>query len=145
MPDQCMIEEPDRVLELLPVAVCVCDRDGLIIRYNRRAADLWGHAPRLGDPAERFCGSYRLHRPDGALVPHESCPMAEVLRTGGSVRGRSVVIERTDGSRVAALVDIDAIKDASGSVTGAINCFRDTADIEPGNGFAQVTRSEKNT
>src|SRR4051812_10702117 len=57
-------ELPGRLFEQLPFAVYVCDRDGLVLRYNRRAAELWGRSPKLGDPGERFCGSYRMFRPD---------------------------------------------------------------------------------
>ena len=81
-------ELPGRLFEQLPFAVYVCDRDGLVLRYNRRAAELWGRSPKLGDPDERFCGSYRMFRPDGSLLPHHQCPMADVLRTGISVRNR---------------------------------------------------------
>ena len=79
-------ELPGRLFEQLPFAVYVCDRDGLVLRYNRRAAELWGRSPKLSDPNERFCGSYRMFRPDGSLLPHHQCPMADVLRTGISVR-----------------------------------------------------------
>jgi hypothetical protein len=60
----------------------------------------------------RFCGSYRMFRPDGSLLLHHQCPMAEVLRTGIAVRQREVHIERPNGSRGIALVDIEAIKDS---------------------------------
>jgi PAS domain-containing protein len=33
-------ELPGRLFEQLPFAVYVCDRDGLVLRYNRRAAEL---------------------------------------------------------------------------------------------------------
>jgi PAS domain-containing protein len=33
---------PARLFEHLPFAVYICDRDGLVLRYNRRAAELWG-------------------------------------------------------------------------------------------------------
>src|SRR5215204_6328906 len=33
---------PDRLFDLLPVGLYVCDPDGLILLYNRRAAELWG-------------------------------------------------------------------------------------------------------
>ena len=79
-------ELPARLFEQLPFAIYICDRDGLVLRYNRRAAELWGRSPKLGDPNERFCGSYRMYRPDGSLLPHHECPMADVLRTGVSVR-----------------------------------------------------------
>src|SRR6266403_5309331 len=121
-------ELPARLFEQLPFAVYVCDREGLVLRYNRRAAELWGRSPKLGDPNERFCGSYRMFRPDGSLLPHHQCPMADVLRTGVSVREREVHIERPDGLRGIALVDIEAIKDSSGNIVGAVNCFQDITE-----------------
>ena len=125
-------ELPVRLFEQLPFAVYVCDRDGLVQRYNRRAADLWGRAPKLGDPNERFCGSYRMFRPDGSLLPHHECPMADVLRTGVSVREQEVHIERPDGLRGIALVDIEAIKDGDGNIVGAVNCLQDITERKRG-------------
>src|SRR5246127_4300867 len=119
---------PGRLFEQLPFAVYVCDRDGLVLRYNRRAAELWGRSPKLGDPNERFCGSYRMFRPDGSLLPHHQCPMADVLRTGVSVRQQEIHIERPNGRRGIALVDIEAIKDSDGNVVGAVNCFEDITE-----------------
>jgi len=119
---------PGLLFEQLPFAIYVCDRDGLVLRYNRRAAELWGRSPRLGDPDERFCGSYRMFRPHGSLLPHHLCPMADVLRTGISVRQQEVHIERPDGLRGIALVDIEAIKDSGGNVVGAVNCFQDITE-----------------
>jgi PAS domain S-box-containing protein len=121
-------ELPALLFEQLPFAVYLCDRDGLVRRYNRRAAELWGRSPTVGDPHERFCGSYRMFRPDGALLPHHQCPMADVLRTGVSVRQQEVHIERPDGSRGVALVDIEAIKDSGGNIVGAVNCFQDVTE-----------------
>ena len=123
-----VFELPARLFEQLPFAVYVCDRDGLVLRYNRRAAELWGRSPKLGDPNERFCGSYRMFRPDGSLLPHHQCPMADVLRTGISVRQQEVHIERPDGLRGIALVDIEAVKDSDGNVVGAVNCFQDITE-----------------
>ena len=121
-------ELPGRLFEQLPFAVYVCDRDGLVLRYNRRAAELWGRSPKPCDPNERFCGSYRMFRPDGSLLAHHQCPMADVLRTGVSVREREVHIERPGGLRGIALVDIEAIKDSGGNIIGAVNCFQDITE-----------------
>lgn len=126
------IKLPGRLFEQLPFAVYVCDQDGLVLRYNRRAAELWGRAPKLSDPNERFCGSYQMFRPDGSLLPHHECPMADVLRTGISVREQEVHIERPDGLRGIALVDIEAIKDSDGNVVGAVNCFQDVTERKRG-------------
>jgi PAS domain S-box-containing protein len=121
-------ELPARLFEQLPFAIYVCDRNGLVLRYNRRAAELWGRSPKPGDPNERFCGSYQMFRPDGSLLPHHECPMADVLRTGISVRQREVHIERPDGSRGIALVDIEPVRDSDGSLVGAVNCFQDITE-----------------
>jgi PAS domain S-box-containing protein len=121
-------ELPARLFEQLPFAIYICDRDGLVRRYNHRAAELWGRAPKLGDPNERFCGSYKMFRPDGSLLPHHECAMADVLRTGVGVRELEVHIERPDGVRGIALFDVEAVKDNDGNVIGAVNCFQDITE-----------------
>jgi PAS domain S-box-containing protein len=121
-------ELPGPLFEQLPFAIYVCDREGLVLRFNRRAAELWGRSPKLRDLDERFCGSYRMFRPDGSLLPHDQCPMADVLHTGVSVREQEVHIERPDGSRGIAIVDIEAVKDSGGNIIGAVNCFQDITE-----------------
>jgi PAS domain S-box-containing protein len=123
-----IFEMPGRLFEQLPFAIYVCDRDGLVLRFNRRAAELWGRSPKLRDTNDRFCGSHRMFRLDGTLLLHHECPMADVLRTGVSVRQGEVQIERSDGSRGIVLVDIEAIKDGAGDVVGAVNCFQDITE-----------------
>jgi PAS domain S-box-containing protein len=123
--DERVLDLPDHLLDLLPVGVYVCDRAGLIIRYNRAAAELWGCSPKIGDPTVRFCGSYRLYGMKGILIPHAKCPMAEVLATGQGLRDEEIIIERPDGARIVALVNIAAIEDSAGRVVGAVNVFRE--------------------
>jgi PAS domain S-box-containing protein len=123
-------EERYRTLfELGPVAVYSCDASGVIQNFNRRAAELWDREPALGDTDERFCGSFKLFRPDGSFMPHEQCPMAEVLSGKISeARDAEVLIERPDGSRVTVVVNIRPLKNQRGEVTGAINCFYDITE-----------------
>lgn len=125
---QRLLRSPSHFIEMLPVAVYACDAAGRILWFNRRAADLWGRAPAIGDDADRFCGSHRLHL-NGKVIAHSECPMANVLRTGESVRGPEVVIEHADGSTVRAMVHIEAVKDDDGRVIGAINCFHDVTEL----------------
>ena len=117
-----------RLVELMPVAVYVCDTSGKIQSYNHRAVELWGREPKLGDPAQRYCGSLRLYSPDGKLVPHEESKMAEVLKTGVPARDVEVVIERPDGSRITALVNIALLRNGDGELIGAMNCFQDITE-----------------
>ncbi|HEY1861318.1 MAG TPA: PAS domain S-box protein, partial [Gemmataceae bacterium] len=114
------------LFELGPVAVYSCDASGVIQEYNRRAAELWGRAPAPGDTDKRFCGSFKLCRPDGSLLAHEQCPMAEVLCGKiPAAHDAEVLIERPDGSRITAIVNIRALRNGRGEITGAINCFYD--------------------
>ncbi len=115
----------DGLVDALPIAMYVCDLEGYVIRYNRKAAELWGRAPVPGE--ERWCGSLRLFQTDGTPLAHADCPMAAVLQGGPPVRNGEVVIERPDGSRITALVSIEPVHDDEndGAVAGAINCFQD--------------------
>ena len=126
---------------MLPVGVYVCDQAGLIIRYNRAAAELWGCSPRLGDSSVRYCGSYRLFGLDGILVPHAKCPMADVLTTGVGLRDQEIAIERPDGTRIVALVNIEPLSDGAGRIVGAVNVFRERPEQRPAytNGGAQTS------
>jgi PAS domain S-box-containing protein len=112
------------LFNLGPVAVYSCDASGVIQTFNRRAAELWERKPAVGDTDERFCGSFKLFRPDGSFMPHEQCPMAEVIAGKlAVVRDAEVLIERPDGSRVCVVVNILPLKNERGEITGAINCF----------------------
>jgi PAS domain S-box-containing protein len=114
-----------RLVELMPVAVYVCDTSGTIQSYNNRAVELWGREPKTGDTAQRYCASLRLYSPDGKLVPHEESKMAEALRTGVPAHDLEVVIERPDGSCITVLVNIVPLRNGKGELVGAMNCFQD--------------------
>jgi len=123
-------EERYRTLfELGPSAVYSCDARGVIQDFNRRAVELWGRSPARGDDSERFCGSIRMFRPDGSLMPHDQCPMAWVSSGKVSeVNDEEVIVERPDGSRVTSVVNIRPLKNERGEVTGAINCAYDITE-----------------
>jgi PAS domain S-box-containing protein len=116
------------ILDAMPMALYVCSADGAILRYNRRAAELWGRTPCPGETDERYCGSFRLYHLDGRPLAHADTPMAQVLRTGQPAHGLEVLIERPDGSRRTVLVQIEPLLDDQGRVLGAINCFQDISD-----------------
>jgi two-component system CheB/CheR fusion protein len=123
-------EERYRTLfDLGPIGVYSCDASGVIHDFNRRAVELWGREPKRGDLSERWCGSFKMYRPDGVFLPHGECPMADVL-TGKTPEARDaeVQIERPDGSRITAIVNIRPLKNDQGEILGAVNCFVDITD-----------------
>jgi PAS domain S-box-containing protein len=122
-------EELHRLLfHLGPVAVYACDRSGVILKFNQRAAELWGRKPVSGEN-DRFCGSFKLFRSNGSAMRHANCPMAEVLSGKiAEARDKEVIIERPNASRLTCVVNIRALKNERGEITGAINCFYDITE-----------------
>jgi PAS domain S-box-containing protein len=126
MPLEQALRASDELLELLPIATCICDSAGRIVQYNRRAVELWGRAPRPAESYEVFTGQSRFFSSDGHELPHSR--IAEVLRTGRVVRNEEVMVERPDGKRLAVLVNIDPLVNAQGKMVGAISCFQDVTE-----------------
>ena len=110
----------------LPAAVYMTDAQGRISFYNEAAAELWGCHPQIGKA--EWCGSWRLYRPDGTVLPHDECPMAVTLKTGEPVRGVEAVAERPDGTRVPFMPYPTPLRDASGKLVGAVNMLIDLTD-----------------
>jgi PAS domain S-box-containing protein len=142
-------ESEDRyraLFDLGPVAVYACDASGVIQDFNRRAVELWGRMPALGDTDERFCGSHKLFRADGSFMLHEQCPMAEVVSGKiPEVRDAEVLIERPDGSRVTVIVNIVPLKNDRKEVTGAINCFYDITERKQAEDALDMAREQAET
>jgi PAS domain-containing protein len=105
--------------------VYACDIDGLIVRVNRLACELWGRSPKLLDTAQRFCGSFRVESLDGDFIP----PSENTHGAGGARRrgfeGAEAVVQNPDGKRWVARVNVAPPRDEDGPVVGAINCFQD--------------------
>jgi PAS domain S-box-containing protein len=116
------------ILDVLPVAVYVCDADGLITYFNRQAVQLWGREPKLNDPANRYCGSFRIYSPEGVAVTHETCWMARSLRDGKEYVDRKAVIEQPNGQRRLATVHVYPIRNGEGQLSGAITIVADVTD-----------------
>ena len=116
------------LLDKLHAGAYTCDPDGLITYYNNCALGIWGRAPKLRSAEDRYCGSFRLYAADGAPLKHDECWMALAIRHRRPYNGREIVVERPDGTRVAALAHANPITDASGRLVGAVNVLIDISD-----------------
>src|SRR3984885_10572965 len=121
------LELDQAILDAMPSGVYACDADGQILRVNRRAVELWGRPPKLLDPVQRFCGSFRLESLEGEFIPPAETPMARALQGGESFEGLEAVVQNPDGKRWVARVNVAPLPDRGGSVVGAINCFQDVS------------------
>ena len=117
------------LFDLVPVAVYICDAEGLIQEFNHRAVELWGREPKKNDPNEKFCGSFKIFYPDGRYMPHGECPMARMM--GGETlepHELEILVERPDGLRRNVLAHPLALKNERAEIVGAINCLYDITE-----------------
>src|SRR5687767_4254756 len=84
---------PD-LLDLLPAGVTVCDAEGRIVEFNRRAATFWGRVPAPGQHYRDFFANQMLHHSDGRPMRPEEAPMLAALRRGVTTRNRVMLIHR---------------------------------------------------
>jgi PAS domain S-box-containing protein len=119
-----------RLLDALPAGAYTCDAQGLITYFNRQAVQLWGREPKLNDPVDRYCGSFKLFAADGTPIQHDQCWMALALRERREFNGQEILVERPDGTRRTALAHANPIVDDSGALRGAFNVLVDITDAK---------------
>ncbi|NQD80026.1 PAS domain-containing protein [Pseudomonas sp. CrR14] len=113
------------LIEHLPVGVYLCDASGTVVAYNRKAAEIWGETPSVGNSQVKFCGAHKLLTLQGVHVPHEQTPLAEILVTRKAVTNFRTIVERRDGSRVPVLANIVPLFDDAGTMLGFMNSVQD--------------------
>ncbi len=125
------------IIDWLPEAVLVIERqrdstgqnDPVITIANQHAIDVLGLRMVLPCSATQlFDDSVRYH-PDGSVMETQNIPVMESLREGATHIQREVRIVRPDGTRITVLVNSAPLRDAYGSITGAIAVFQDITTI----------------
>ncbi|MCE9547512.1 MAG: MEKHLA domain-containing protein, partial [Planctomycetia bacterium] len=116
------------LLDTLPAAAYTCDVHGLIDYFNQHAVTVWGRAPQLNDPIDRFCGSFKLFAADGTPIDHAECWMALALRNDKAYIGEEIIVQRPDGQRVNVLAHATPLHDDAGRLIGAVNVLVDVGD-----------------
>ena len=118
------------LVQALPAAVYTCDERGRVTLFNQAAVDLWGREPEVGK--DLWCGSWKIYSPDGTPLPLHECPMAVTLREGRAMCGQEIVIERPDGTIRHVLPHPEPMRDATGTIVGAVNMLVDITDRKEG-------------
>ena len=98
------------ILDLLPIATCICDAAGRIVQYNRRAAELWERTPEPGQTHDDFTAQNRFLTLDGDLLPRSR--IAEVLSTGQPIRDEEITVQRVNKPSLVVLLNIDPLFDS---------------------------------
>lgn len=117
-----------QLLSLLPVGVFAIAAPGKFTFCNRRAAELWGFEPPLGEPIREFQRRFTIFWADGSPMRDEDSPVETALRTGEARSNFEVVLGRPDGRRLFLNIHIDVVKDDAGQVTDVICVFHDISE-----------------
>lgn len=109
----------------LQMGLYACDVDGRIIYFNETVSELWGQKPQ---DDSRFWLFHKAWFPDGSLIIPGESPMAIAVRTGRPYAGLQMWVEKPDGTRYYAGMQIDVIRNEEGIVTGGVATIRDITD-----------------
>lgn len=116
--------DENNLLDLLPVAVCIYDADGIIRKYNDLFIQICGRRPVAGEEKEQLSGTLKFYYFDGQPLPGEKTPVAVCL-SGMAKQATEVIIERPDGSLVTVSINVVSLKNKDGQVTDVIASYTD--------------------
>jgi PAS domain S-box-containing protein len=107
------------VLDLLPVAVFMCDAGGKLVQANPAAYQLWGeNAPLVNIEQYR---EYRGRRPgSGHLLESNEWALARAVLHGTTTLGEEVEIEAFDGTRKTIMNSALPVLGPEGEILGAV-------------------------
>lgn len=113
---------------LIPVGVFSIAAPGVFSFCNRRAVELWGYEPPVGQSLREMHASFNVRWADGRPMTDEDSPLEIALRTGRSTRGFDIRIQRPDGRDLFLNVSVDALHNARGEVSDVICVFDDVTE-----------------
>lgn len=116
------------VIDAMSDGVYVVDRERRITYWNAGAQAMTGHAATT--VVGRWCGDGLLNHVDeyGASMCGEHCPLAATI-LDGAVREAHAYLHRADGRLLPVTLRATPLRDAAGTVVGAVETFVDDSDV----------------
>ena len=71
-----------------------------------------------------------FRRPDGRVIPPQELPVAQVVRSGETVRAEEIVIELADGQTVTTVVNATPVRSEAGEIVSVIATIQDMTPLE---------------
>lgn len=117
------------ILDALPVAVFIADKNGRIVEYNEQSRILWG-GQILGAEKISEYADYRGWWPEtGERIKAEDWAMSRALTKGEVILGEMVHIQRLDGECRTVLNSAAPLRDAEGKIAGGVAIVQDITEI----------------
>jgi PAS domain S-box-containing protein len=114
----------DSVIDLIPVATCICNAAIEIERFNQRLVELFGRPVSAGMPLARLLENART--PNGDTLALAS--MGRNTLGGIPVDCEELVVDHPDGSERTVLVSVAPVRDESGELDGVVASFHDITE-----------------
>lgn len=108
-----------QVLDVLPIAVWVCDASGRVTYFNRRAAALTRWVPETAG-THGFGAARELQFSTLIVAAEHGDPVAATMRDGVARNEIEVVLRRGDDTTCDASLTVEPLRTASGEVNGAV-------------------------
>jgi PAS domain S-box-containing protein len=117
----------ETLMDTIDVGIAACDANGAITLFNKAARDLHGLPPDFA-PSAGLADFFELCQPD-CITPlaENEIPLAATL-VGGDIHNVEVAIVSAKGQVRFLSVNGQQIKDASGTVTGAVVALHEITD-----------------
>jgi signal transduction histidine kinase/PAS domain-containing protein len=117
------------VLDVLPSAVAIADKDGRLLEVNPALRALWGESMPLANAPAQY-GVYRgWWTQTGRLVTAEDWGLARALSTGEVSVNEEVEIETFAGQHKTILNSAAPLRDETGAITGGVVAEQDISDL----------------
>ena len=121
----------EALIDTSPVGVVVFDaKSGQLVSINPEARRIVGDLLRPGRSLEQLLEVLTFRRADGREVSLEASPLAQVLRTGETVRAEEIVVQVPDGRSVTTLVNVTPIYAGEGEVESVVVTVQDMTPQE---------------
>jgi PAS domain S-box-containing protein len=114
------------LLAAIPAAIYTTDAEGRVTYYNDKAVELAGRRPTLG--SDEWCVTWTMLSPDGTPLPYDERPMTLTIKDGRAIQSAEAIAERPDGSRTPFIPLSTPLRDAHGTIVGAINVLVDVSE-----------------
>ena len=121
----------EALVSLSPMGVLVFDaRTGDLLLINEEARRIGGGQHEPADYIHELLRSTTLRRADGREIALGEHPIAQIIRSGESVRAEEVTLVLPDGRSVSALLNVASLSSADGEVESVVVTLQDMTPLD---------------
>ena len=121
----------EALVSLSPLGVLVFDaRTGDLLLVNEEARRIGGGQHEPADYIHELLRSTTLRRADGREIALGEHPIAQIIRSGESVRAEEVSLVLPDGRSVPALLNVASLSSADGEVESVVVTLQDMTPLD---------------